>query len=275
MYSLDVNFLNDRPEYKPEVAARSRPRGSFAGAGDNRLPLYLGLLGLIVPLALVGGAWWYLLSRNDDLTQQQAALDSELGSLQAKQKQIADLQAKVKQVKDETDALASVFNTIKPLSAMMQEMRDRTPSNVQILGVKQIPPPTTNQPTPAPSPGASTLPPTGYLSITGRAATFNDVNDFLLVLQRSNFLKASETKVVKSELGEPSQPKSLQFEGESGSSFPTGYEPPKVPPQVTFEIQTALSDIPASDLLKELDQKGAAGLVTRIEELQKKGVIKQ
>ncbi|NEQ18297.1 MAG: fimbrial assembly protein, partial [Moorea sp. SIO3E2] len=50
------------------------------------------------------------------------------------------------------------------------------------------------------------------------------------------------------------------------------YTLPKV---VEYTIKTQLSDIPASEILKELDRKGAVGLVTRIRNLQSQGVIQQ
>jgi type IV pilus assembly protein PilN len=112
------------------------------------------------------------------------------------------------------------------------------------------------------------------LQITGIANSFNDVNDFLLVLQKSNFLKAENTKLVKATLQreaarvEPARLQNSQQQQLRTEQLPT------LPRQVEFQIETALSDVPASDLLRELDRKGAVGLVTRIENLQRKGVIK-
>jgi type IV pilus assembly protein PilN len=48
---------------------------------------------------------------------------------------------------------------------------------------------------------------------------------------------------------------------------------PPLPRQVTFTIQTAQSDAPASELLRELNRVGAVGQVTRIENLQNKGIL--
>ena len=48
----------------------------------------------------------------------------------------------------------------------------------------------------------------------------------------------------------------------------------KLPAEAEFTIQTALNDVPASDLLQELESNKATGLVTRIEALQQKGVVK-
>jgi type IV pilus assembly protein PilN len=56
----------------------------------------------------------------------------------------------------------------------------------------------------------------------------------------------------------------------------TGKSPviPIKPPQVVkYTIQSSLSDVPASELIRELEQKGTVGLVTRIRSMQQTGVI--
>lgn len=275
MYSLDINFLNDRPEYKPE-GARQKTR---AVSTDSKRPLLIGAAIAVALVAAAGGSLLFLQAQNASLEQRQSELDTQLGDLTAKQKQIADINNQTKQIKDETGALAGVFNLVKPWSAMMQEMRDRIPPGVQILTIAQSAP--SGQPSPAPSaspPAGSAppavAPPASILQISGIANSFNDVNDFLLVLQKSNFLKAENTKLVKATLQkdaakiEPVKLKNAQAQAQ------TADELPQLPKQVEFQIETALSDVPASDLLRELDRKGAVGLVTRIEDLQRKGVIK-
>jgi type IV pilus assembly protein PilN len=275
MYSLDINFLNDRPEYKPDVAARSRPKAAVSP--DSRRALLLGGLAALLLPALAAGSLLFLQNRNAELERQQAELDARLGNLQAKQKEIANIKTQTGQIRDETTALAGIFNQIKPWSAMMQDIRDRVPPGVQIRAVKQLPAPRPgSQPSPSPSPGApppnpAAGPPQGPIAITGLANSFNDVNDFMLVLQRSNFLKANETTLVKSELESTARRlETIRLKNAPGGG---NQEAPEIPRQVEFEIQTALSDVPASELLRELDRKGAAGLVTRIETLQQKGVI--
>jgi len=46
MYGLDVNFLNDRPEYKPNAASRTKQRVA-ANPGDRR-PLIFGAIAAVV-----------------------------------------------------------------------------------------------------------------------------------------------------------------------------------------------------------------------------------
>jgi len=270
MYSLDINFLNDRPEYKPEVAARAK---SSAPAVTNNQPLYLGLLAAVLLLGGTAGTWFFLQTQNDAKRALLADLDAKVGELQALQGQLEAKQKEIELSRAETQALASVFNQIKPWSAMMQDFRDRTPPGVQILQVKQEAPPAgTPQPAASPTAGAppASAPPV-FLKILGTATSFNDVNDFVLMLQRSSFLNAKKTQMITAELGEPGKITLLQGAGGGGAGSEKALELPR---SVKFEIQTALNDIPASELLSEIDRKGAAGLVTRIEALQQKGVIK-
>ncbi|SRR5579883_3052450 len=273
MYSLDINFLNDRPEYRPD-SARQKTR---AVATDSRRPLFLGAAVGLGLLAATIGSLLFLQAQNNGLEQRRSELDSQLGDLTTKQKQIADINNQTKQIKDETGALASVFNLVKPWSAMMQEMRDRIPPGVQILSVTQSTPSGQPQPSPSPSPGANAAavpPPTSSIQISGLANSFNDVNDFLLVLQKSNFLKAENTKLVKATLQkEAAKVEPVKLPDSQQQNVATPEQLPQLPKQVEFQIDTALSDVPASELLQELDRKGAVGLVTRIEDLQRKGVI--
>jgi type IV pilus assembly protein PilN len=55
----------------------------------------------------------------------------------------------------------------------------------------------------------------------------------------------------------------------------TKVETHKLPKVVKFLMTATLTDVPASELLQELERKGDIGLVTRIKVLKEKGVIKQ
>ncbi|HEY9905140.1 MAG TPA: PilN domain-containing protein [Candidatus Sericytochromatia bacterium] len=287
MYSLDVNFLNDRPGMGSPEAGTKLPRPKPTAA---KTPLYIGVaVGLLLP-ALVGGLLLVLQQQVAQKEQQKAALDSELGRLQIEQKKITQLTEEITRVNEETTALASVFNQIKPWSAMLQDIRERIPPGVQISNIQQItapaPPPAANaQPAnakgakPANAKGANATAPAGAattppqvtkLEINGTARSFDDVNYFLLTLQRSSFFKGSETELVGAQLvNNPTRVEVPQTTRTSGAAQDR-YELPKV---VQYKIQTNLSDVPASELLRELDRKGAVGLVTRIRTLQEKGVI--
>ncbi len=277
MYSLDVNFLKDRPGRVPEpgLDSQSKPRQT-----SDRTPLIIGLVvGLLLP-GLVGGLWLFLQQQNASLAQQKAELDSQLQAQQAERQKITTLNKQTEQVRTETTALATVFNQVKPWSAMLQDIRERIPPGVQIRNIEQVEvaPPTTPtpaaspSPSPAASPGAnaaaaSTARPTVNLKISGTARSFDDVNFFLLTLQRSSFFKGDETQLLNAQLvANPTKLEVPQTQNQSAAPVnQVKYELPKV---VEYTIQTSLSDVPASELLRELDRKGAVGLVTRIRTLQ-------
>lgn len=285
MYSLDVNFIKDRPDYNLKANTR---RSKFRLPVGNFSPLYLGLAtGLLLP-ALVGIGWLFLQSRNSQLEQQIAQLDTQLNRLGIQEQEIKTVQAETNQIKAENQALATVFNQIKPWSAMLQDIRDRIPATVQIDSIKQIAAaaPATPQPaaSPSPSPSPQASPPgnttaqgqapapiatpVGGIEITGIARSFNDVNDFLLTLQQSAFLQPTDTKIVTAELVDSS--------AIAGSGSPSGNTVVVRGPQfVRYTIQSSLGDIPASELLRELERKGTLGLVARIRFLQQRGVIQQ
>jgi type IV pilus assembly protein PilN len=284
MYNLDINFLNDRPEHAAAAGNRGgavggrggRSAGRSAGGSASKTPFYAGLAALIGLTFLSLGFWGFQFLRNGQLKDQQAKLTDQVADLETKQKELDGVQAQLKSAKDEITALTSVFSNIKPWSAMSQDLRDRLPSNVQIASVNQVEaPPATATPTTAQVADGKTAPPPppplGLVKIVGLASTHSDVNDFLVVLQKSNFLKPESTRIVTSELQAPQALGSISIPG-SSSGGSTAL--PKLPGQVKFEIETSLTDVPTSDLMRELDRKGAVGLVSRIEALKEKGVIK-
>lgn len=277
MYSLDVNFLHDRPDYRPQdqqIKATPKPAGAMK-------PLFVGLaVGLLFP-ALVGGLWLYLQQQNAQLTTRQSELDSELARLKIGEQKVKQLEEEIANVNEETEALATVFNDIKPWSALLQDIRERTPPNVQIRSIKQTQAEAAASaaPTPAASPGANAAAtsapmPTSQLEITGTARSFDDVAYFQVALQRSPFFKKEETQLASARLiDNPTQLEVPQTQNQSGAQVT--YTLPKV---VEYTIQTSLSDAKASELLRELDRKGAVGLVSRIrilQDIQDKGATKQ
>ena len=274
MYSLDINFIKERPEYKPSTFIQRRGSKLSLPAG-NLSPLYLGLgIGLLLP-ALVGGGLFFLQSQNTQLEQKIAQIDADLNRLGIQEQEIKKTQEQTNQIQAETQALATVFNQIRPWSAMLQDIRDRIPRTVQIETLKQTaaaaaPPPGQPAPNqPAPPPGQPASNPVGGIELSGVARSFNDVNDFLLSLQQSPFFKPTETRIVTAELIENPIPVVVPVL-QSAKAVPV-----KLPQVVRYTIQSNLSDAQASELLRELERKGALGLVTRIRTLQQKGVIQQ
>ena len=272
MYSLDINFVKDRPEYKLDKGKQS---------SKQRLPasdftkLYLGLAaGLLLP-AVVGSGWLFLQNQNSQLEQNVAKLDENLNKLGIQEQEIKKIQDDANQIKAETQALATVFNQIRPWSAILQDIRDRTPVAVQIESIKQTAAPAAPQGQPAPTASAAPAAsqpapnPVSGIEVSGVARSFNDVNDFLLTLQQSPFFKPTDTKIVTAELIDN------PIQAAVSGSQSNGGVPLKLPQVVRYTMQSSLSDAQASELLRELERKGALGLVTRIRTLQKRGIIQQ
>ena len=279
MYGLDINFLKDRPEYRSEPTQSSRRRD--LGTPESKRPLWLGAGTGLALLGLAAGGWFFLRSQNEQLVQRQAKLDAEISAIKAEQAKVASVKAQTRQAKADTAAFATVFNTIKPWSATFGDISARTPPKVRILDIKELtaqeivalpkPSPAAPSAPASPATAASAIPPNGVIQITGTATSFNDVNDFLLILQRSKFVKSDTTRILSATLGEPKLPQAVQV---GGSSAAGDRDKIKLPGEVAFVIQTELTDVPASELLQELESKKATGLVTRIETLRQKGVVK-
>ncbi|MEG4234817.1 PilN domain-containing protein [Microcoleus sp. Pol11C3] len=292
MYSLDINFLNDRPDYKPVAAAKSSTKKSSGGAKDQ-LPIYGATLFALGIVAAVMGAWWWATNENNNLATEQATIDQELATLNTQANVIKAINAETDQVTAEYKALAGVFDQIKPWSAMLQDLSARTPAGVQIAKIEQIdpspspvaaaPPPPVATPAASPSPGASPSPASpppaaapppvvpqqaAKIQISGIASTFAQVNDFMLLVQRSPFFLNTDTKLIAATL--KNNPAQLQVRNQNAQG---AVELPKLRPVVEYKIETTLSPTGASELLPELRSKQADGLAIRIETLQEKGVL--
>ncbi len=265
MYSLDINFLNDRSE-----------RASEAGLGlqsrlvqDSPRPLYIGVaVGIFFPV-LVAASWLLLQHQNTELRARQVQLDSQLAELQALDQQLANINTQVQGIEAEVQALATVFDQIKPWSAMLQSIRDNVPVGVQVLDIEQQEQTIANQPAPAADQPAAAPPPPPppIIQITGYARSFNDVNDFLLTLQRSPFLDSAGTRLVTAQLTD--DPRPIEFTDQQGG----GALEVQMPQVVSYTIQSPVTELTASELLADLESTLAVGLTARIQALRDRGVL--
>lgn len=284
MYSLDVNFLKDRPEFvKPEPNKQKKKFNV-----SSSVPLVAGIVvGAFLPLA-VGGFWWWQLSEQDKLK-------AEIAEIQRRVDQAAKEQGELKTVRQETDlfkqqtqALASVFEQIRPWSAMVKDISERVPPGIQVTCIAQVAvsatsssggcqnvpnPPTTSTTTTTTTANAPAVTPQDNVEITGIARSFNNVNDFLLTLQRSAFLNNKETRLITARLVE--NPIKLERNPNGKQSSGNNFEMPELPKVVQFKLQTSLSDKTSSQLLPQLNGLGDLGLTSRIESLKQQGVLKK
>jgi type IV pilus assembly protein PilN len=313
MYNVDINFLKNRPEYQNLSAPVDRGSSNTTRTTNySKAPIFAGL-GVGATALLATGAFLLLLGfQGEELQAKQIKLDKELGAAKEQETKLTTLQAKIAQTEQESQSLAGAFNLARPWSAILQEFKESTPQSVQISSIIQSPsvaivaapkpagvpgatatklaatPPTVDSngasskgspspaasAAPAPAPIAASPAPTSIdapmvkIEVQGVAQSFNDVNSFVLTLKQSPFLDPAETQLVSSELEE----KSVTLTAKAGES--TNSTTNIVTKSVKYKIQTALKQIPASELLRELERKGAVGIVTRLKTLQQQKVIK-
>jgi type IV pilus assembly protein PilN len=254
MYSLDINFLKDRGPTQGNQGPTKKKASIPLG---NMTPIYIGAAVAIILPALLGAALLYVQSQSASIDEDIAKLEGEKAKLEAKLGDIKQKEAQIAAIKTETQALVSVFDQIRPWSAMLQVLRDRIPARVRIENIKQTAPGNRGR-------NGSAVSSAGGIEISGYARSFNDVNDFLLSLQQSPFFKTSTGKIVTAQLVNGPLPRNI----------PDGVtiEPPQI---VKYTIVSELSDVPASELMRELEQKGTVGLVARIRSLQRTGVFEK
>ncbi|MFM7408463.1 MAG: PilN domain-containing protein [Cuspidothrix sp.] len=265
MYSLDINFLKDRPEYQNQSPSKIKTPQTQIQLGGNLVPVYIGLgVGLVLP-ALVFAGLSILQGKTAELAQEIGKLEEEGKTLDGRIANITKLKAEVNSISTQNKALVTVFDQIRPWSAMLQDLRDRIPNKVQIETIKQVPGPPPGQTpvtaTPVPNPA-------GFLEISGYAMSYGFVNDFALSLGQSQFLNPIETKIMTAELIDA--PAITGFVPPQATTTNLRIKPLQV---VKYTIKTGLSSVPASDLISELEKKGTVGLVDRLRNIKKVGVI--
>jgi type IV pilus assembly protein PilN len=293
---------------------RAGSDGTYKSGGFSnysKVPIFAGVGIGVFALLASGSFWLYFTKQSEGLIAKQAELDKQLGEAKVQETKLTSLKAQIAQTEQETQSLAGVFNLVRPWSAIMKEFQDSTPQGVQILTIAQkkaavattakpvansgvaakIGPPSVdssgsaNKPSSSPaassSPGSSPAPsvaaspkpvvddsPMTSIEIDGMAQSFNDVNSFVLTLKQSAFFNPDATELISSELTTSQVSVTSSSNGNNTNSQTTTSK------GVKYKIRTALKQIPASELMRDLERKGAIGLVTRIKTLQQQKVIK-
>ena len=124
--------------------------------------------------------------------------------------------------------------------------------------------------------------PTTKLDITGTAKSFDEVNNFILTLKQSAFFNPDETQLINTSMMAPVTVERVKPPVVVPAATATATGTPIIPVKpnklevrlVEYKIQTTLKRIPAADLMRELERKGAVGLVARLKSLQQQQVIK-
>jgi type IV pilus assembly protein PilN len=309
MYNVDINFLKNRPEYQNLSAPVDRGGSSTTTTSNySKVPIFVGL-GIGLSAALATGAMWAFSEKHgNELQARQVELDKQLGAAKVQEAKLTALQSQVAQTEQENQALAGAFNLVRPWSAIMQEFKEITPQGVQISSLTQsfgtaaapaapapksaVPgatatklaagPPTVDangapaKGTASPAPAVAAAPtvtdgPVTKIDLDGIASSYNEVNSFILILKQSPFFNPDDTQLINAELVTSTVNVSAQ---PGGANPQTAITTTATTKSVKYKIQTSLKQIPASELLRELERKGAEGLVTRLKTLQQQKVIK-
>lgn len=117
--------------------------------------------------------------------------------------------------------------------------------------------------------------PTTKIDIVGTAKSFDEVNNFILTLKQSAFFNPDETQLLTTSLMPAVAVTRLENKTATPVNTLVPAEKPaqlELPRAVEYKIQTSLKRVPAADLIRELERKGAVGLVTRLKSIQQQVV---
>lgn len=270
MYSIDINFLNDRPDYRPDLV-QARSGGGAQLSAINKILLIGGAsVGVVVP-ALVLGSWLVVNQQKQGLEAELEKLEGELAALENKVEEVQNAEAEIQALRKEAQSMAAVFDHVKPWSAIMEELRDRaTMAGVTIQSVEQSetkPEASQSQNQQKGEQNQSQSAPKTIvnLEISGTATTYEALNDFVLVLEDSPFFQPDKTQLM--DANKTSNPSNVELLDES---IPNDTELPDV---VEYTIETRLTDDRVHKLLPEIRDNGADGIVARIETLKQEGLF--
>jgi type IV pilus assembly protein PilN len=235
MYTLDINFLSDRVADEAQAAERQP-------IADSQFLVYGGAVAAVA-LAIVGGAFLVLNSQNEGIQQKLSALTAEESQLNSQLTALKSQETELQAIQARTGELVNLFVGNLPVSAIADDIRKRTPITVQVEAITQA--------SVAPTPQSAA---TSQISLTGKATSYNELNDFLLLLKASPLLEGKDTRLVSSTLQPVTNDKSVIL--------------------VNFQILAPTTTKSPANILPALQKTGADGLVTRVNLLKQQGVIK-
>jgi type IV pilus assembly protein PilN len=265
MYNLDINFLRDRGIEKTAVTS-SLTQTKEPSLAD-KIPIAAGV---IIALAAPAMAFGYLQTVNAKTATVEAEikqLESEIAELGNQNKKLDAVDQEIEAIEKETTAFIQVFENIKSWAAIMQEVSDRTPPGVQVDSIQQNASGAATATAKDADASTATSTATGTsITIAGVARSYNDVNDFVLFLQRSPFFDGKQIKLNGASLAD------FPIEIENQDDLPDKAAL-EIPQGIKYTITAQLNNVPSSQLIKEINEKGSVGLVTRLKLLESKGAI--
>lgn len=247
MYNLDINFLRDRNLGQTANITSGffqKKEPSFA----DKISIIGGTFVFLLAPAITFGYLQSVKAKTVALESQIKQIESEIAELGNQNKKLEAAEAEIQAAEAETAAFVQVFEKIKPWAAIMQEISDRTPPGVQVDSIQQ----TTSE---------SAI----GVDLSGVARSYEDVNDFVLFLQRSPFFERQQVRLNSASSAD------FAVEVANREDFPdiASLELPGV----KYTISAQLNNVPSSELIQEINEKGSIGVVTRLKTLERKGAI--
>jgi type IV pilus assembly protein PilN len=272
MYNLDINFLRDRSPRQSVDLSRDFAQKKEPSLAD-KIPLALGAFIFILTPAIT---FMYLKNVQASTAEVKAEIqqiESEIADLGNQNKKIEAANAELAKVEQETAALVGVFEKITPWAAIMQEVSDRTPPGVIVESMQQVASAAPAAPVAAapaaadgkaPATPVATPTPATSITLAGVARTYEDVNDFVLFLQRSPFFDRQQVRMNEATIS------TFPMEVESKDQLPQNATL-EIPDGIKYTISAQLKNVPSSQLKGEIEKKGSIGLATRLNTLERKG----
>ena len=247
MYNLDINFLRERRAEQTDEVVSSFVEKKETSLAD-RIPLVAGAIIALAAPAIAFGMYRSVKAKTTVVETAIVQLESEIAELGNQNQRIEELNTEIQQVQQETAALVGVFEKIEPWAAILQEVSDRTPPGVLVESLQQ-------------SGSGEDI----GLNISGDALSYESVNDFVLLLQRSPFFARDRIRLNGASVT------NFGVEIENQEDLPDNASL-EIPEGVQFTISAQLANVPSSQLIKEIKKNGSDGLVIRLNTLERKGV---
>ncbi len=257
MYNLDINFLRDRNLGQTANITSGFVQKKEASFAD-KIPIIGGAFVFLLAPAITFGYLQSVKAKTVAIESEIKQIESEIAELGNQNKKLEAAEAEIKAAEAETAAFVQVFEKIKPWAAIMQEISDRTPPGVQVDSIQQSGAAATGSDT-----GDAATATVGAVGVnlSGVARSYEDVNDFVLFLQRSPFFERQQVKLNGASSAD------FAVEVANREDFPdiASLELPGV----KYTISAQLNNAPSSELIQVISEKGSIGVVTRLKTLER------
>ncbi|TVQ56326.1 MAG: hypothetical protein EA366_10015 [Spirulina sp. DLM2.Bin59] len=272
MYGLDVNFLKDRAIAASPGAVAKAKAPTRKVTLTELVPLIGGVAGGLLVVAIAGGWWGYQQLQIQQINEQLIVLDGQITALQQQNQRIQQLNTEIEVARRQTNGLAQVFARIFPWSAIIEDVRVRIPTGLQLRsfrvseadGAAAQPNPDGTMPSTMPS-----------VTLDGYADSYGAVNVFSVSLQRSAFFDGNTVRITEAEqIADPHTiTAATTADGEGGGNVTIDL-PQVVRYSITGNIRD-LTTLSSDELITQLRNKQNLGSVIRLETLRERGLLDQ